>query len=385
MSASPLNFLRAGPPSPKVILLPDALFFSRNIPLIAGTAAAEVAAQVELALESIAPFPLAQLYYGFYHAPGSAHALAFASYRRRFTSEQTAAWADAELVLPSFAALLGGERAPGSTFILARPESLTALHTAADGSAQICTEPLLPEADDGDRARARENLIRLTGGSTRVIDLIAEPAAEPATNDGTIVFRAGDFVSRLPTGTAAALDVRDKTALTTLRRARARDVLFWRVALGCVAALVLLAIGEVALIGGRSFWQKSRMALFNAQKPTVDKIIAAKARTTRIEDLSTKKLLPLEMISLIEPRQFKSGIMFTRAVADAKDRDRLTVEAKTENAGEINPFVTAIKALPQVANAEISRQQAAQPGSTTTTFTLSVTFQPGAVQPAPKS
>ena len=91
------------------------------------------------------------------------------------------------------------------------------------------------------------------------------------------------------------------------------------------------------------------------------------------------------MISLIEPRQFKSGIMFTRAVADAKDRDRLTVEAKTENAGEINPFVTAIKALPQVANAEISRQQAAQPGSTTTTFTLSVTFQPGAVQPAPKS
>ena len=65
MSDSPLHFLRAGPPPPTVCLLPDALFFTRAIPIAAETPAADVASQVELALESLAPFPVAQLYYGY--------------------------------------------------------------------------------------------------------------------------------------------------------------------------------------------------------------------------------------------------------------------------------------------------------------------------------
>jgi hypothetical protein len=98
MSDSPFKFLRAGPPPPKVSLLPDALFFTRTIPIAADTPAAEVAAQVELALESLAPFPVAQLYHGYYFPPGASAALVFAAYRRRFTAEQiTEAVAEAGL------------------------------------------------------------------------------------------------------------------------------------------------------------------------------------------------------------------------------------------------------------------------------------------------
>ena len=66
MSASPLSFLRAGPPPPTVALLPDALFFTRAVPITTGATAAEAAAQIELALEAVSPFPLAQLYYGWF-------------------------------------------------------------------------------------------------------------------------------------------------------------------------------------------------------------------------------------------------------------------------------------------------------------------------------
>ncbi|MEX2045118.1 MAG: hypothetical protein WD941_07170, partial [Opitutus sp.] len=94
---SALKFLRSGPPLPVVTLLPDAMFFTRAVPVTAGATAAEAASQVELAIEAISPFPLPQLYYGWYWRPGADRAMAFAAYRRRFTSEQTAEWPAAEL------------------------------------------------------------------------------------------------------------------------------------------------------------------------------------------------------------------------------------------------------------------------------------------------
>src|SRR5476649_1537947 len=106
MCASPLNFLRAGPPPPRVAVLPDAVFFSRAIPVSPDATREQVASEVGLALEALSPFPLAQLYFGYYWAPGASRALVFASYRRRFTAEQTAEWTSAQHVLPAFAAVL---------------------------------------------------------------------------------------------------------------------------------------------------------------------------------------------------------------------------------------------------------------------------------------
>src|SRR5688572_22604919 len=109
MCASPISLLRAGPPPPKIALLPDGVFFTRAVPITAGATAAEAATQVELALEAASPFPLAQLYYGWVWAPGAERAFVFAAYRRRFTVEQTADWQGAEVVLPAFATVVGAQ------------------------------------------------------------------------------------------------------------------------------------------------------------------------------------------------------------------------------------------------------------------------------------
>src|SRR5476651_1475450 len=101
MSTLSLGFLTSSPPAPKVALLPDGLFFVRSVEVPADVTPAEIGLQVELALETLAPFPLGQLYYGYYWTPGSTRALVFAAYRRRFTAEQVAAWDGVELVLPA--------------------------------------------------------------------------------------------------------------------------------------------------------------------------------------------------------------------------------------------------------------------------------------------
>ena len=159
---SPLRFLRAGPPPPNVVLLPDALFFTRVVAVSEGATAAAAAAEIELALEAVSPFPLAQLYYGWFWKPGARHALLFAAYRRRFTAEQTAAWAEAELVLPTFAALAGAEVPGATTIVLTAPEGLTAVHWETPGvPSQVKFLPLAPEATLGQVTRylANYNLV----------------------------------------------------------------------------------------------------------------------------------------------------------------------------------------------------------------------------------
>jgi hypothetical protein len=384
---SPFRFLRAGPPPPKVALLSDALFFTRSVPVTKGATPAQAATELELALEGIAPFPLAQLYYGWFWTPGAERALVFASYRRRFTAEQTAEWDQAELVLPAFAAVLGADVEAATTIVLNAPDGMTAVHWGdANVPDRIIFRPIAPEEANGDRDRVKEQLLREIGGSRKVIELESPLAPDASGSDSEIVFRGGDFVSRLPATVVTAIDVRDKNELAALRNARRRDIMLWRVALGCVALLFLLAAGVLALCGGRG-WQGVRLLQYTAQKPLVDKIESKHELTTRIEDLATKRLLPLEMVTQVvgeNNERIPADIQFTRvqAVIDERAPARglytLYIDGKTENAPQVNAYEATLKNLPAVQSAEAKLTQVS---GLRATFTITVTFKPGALNP----
>jgi hypothetical protein len=380
MSALSLGFLSSSPPPPKVALLPDGLFFVRAVEMPAGVAPAEVGEQVELALETLAPFPLAQLYYGYFWVPGSARALVFAAYRRRFTAEQVSAWDGVELVLPAFAALLGGPVAPATTVLLAAAEGLTALHwDSGPVPAQVLFSPLLPEATGEERVRARDELLRRLP-SREILDLVAPPVAESSSSDRELVFRCGEFVSRLPREAASALDLRDKEELVLLRRGRARALWLWRALLGCFIAAGAMALGEVLLLAG-GLWQTTRLAQLHAQAPGVDQIITAQSLGNRINELSTKRLLPLEMLTTIvgSHNEIKPpSVVLTRMYTNGELG--LTIEAQTSNPGDINVYQNALAALPALGSVVVKnpRQQ-----NNVTSFILIVTFKPGVLQPMP--
>jgi len=362
-----------------VALLPDGMFFTRSVPIVAGASGAEASAQVELALEAISPFPLSQLFYGWYWVPGVENAFVFAAYRRRFTSEQAATWSGTELVLPSFATLFGGTVEPATTVILSAAEGLTAMHWAnAKVPGKVLFRPLAPEATEEDRARLRDDLLRAIGGTLTVIDLTSPPVADPAQRDGEVVFHSGDFVSSLTTATASALDVRDKAELAGLRRSRARDVLFWRVAMGGVAALLLLGVGELALIGGRS-WLKVQGTKVNAQKAPVEKIMTAQLLATRIDELATKRLLPFEMLSVLA-NAMPAEILFVRATASTAQNGLYTmvIAAQTTNVNQISVYEAALNKLKTTGMLE--RLEVVNEGGrgATATFRITATFKPEA-------
>lgn len=378
MCASILSFLRAGPPPPKVALLPDAMFFTRAIPITAGATPAEATAQIELALEAVSPFPLAQLYYGWFWVPGADSALVFAAYRRRFTTDQVAAWDGAEVVLPSFGAVLGAEVQPATTVLLSQPEGLTAVYWEKPPiPAKVLFAPLTAEATDEDRARARDELLRSLGGSQHVVELAAPPVADPGLTDREVVFHAPEFEARLATQTAAALDVRDKAELAALRSARKRDVMLWRVTVGAVAALVLLGVGELALVAGQQ-WQNVRLREITAQKPVVDKIVALHTLANRIDEIATKRLLPIEMVEASAAAK-PAEVVFTQAVAErARGLHTLVVRGYTGDPAQINAYESALRAQPTVQSATATLEQMRNDRSS---FVLTVVFKPDALHP----
>ena len=377
MSASLLEFFQAGPPAPKVVLLPDAHFFVRVIPVTDAVTPDDVAAQVALALERLAPFPVEHLNHGFYWVPGAAHALAFAAYRRRFTAEQIETWTGAELVMPTFVALVGLAPEPATTVLVPGPDQLTAIHWGdSPVPTQVLVRALPPEATDEDRARARDELLRELGGSRKIVDLPTAPVAVPSSDDKEYLFQAGDTAIHLPAAQAAWLDTRPKDELALLRQNRARDVLLWRLFLGCAAALLLLFVGELALIGGR-MWQKTRGAQVNAQKPGVEKAQALEILTNRIEEFSTRRLLPFEMLTLMGGKDKRGTLSFTRTTTVGIYG--LEIEAQTPNPSDATAYEAWLKANPAFAQVEFHPQSSP---AKMAIYKIAVFFKPEAIKPA---
>ncbi len=385
MSASPLKFLRAGPPPPKVVLLPDGLFFSRVVPILPGATATEAASQIELALEANSPFPLAQLYYGWYWVPGAESAFVYAAYRRRFTSDQTAEWAEAELVIPASAALFGGVVQPATTLLLTSPEGLTAVHWEnAQVPARVVYRPLPPEATDEERAQVRDAVVRTFGGSITLVDLLVPPAADASSGDREIVLRSGDFTARLPAAVVAAMDVRDKADLLALRTARKRDLILWRVALGAVAALLLLLLGELALLGGQA-WQKVRVAEVRGRAPAVEKIMHAQELATNVQDLVVKRFLPVEMLTTVmgaeaerKPRDLVVTSIRSSAAAANRGGFTLVMEMHTTNPGQVPAYRQDLQKLPEIENVNVEPTGSRGDQSL---FRVTITFKPGSLKP----
>ena len=363
-------------PPPRVVLLPDSLFFIRAIPVAAEATSDELVSQVELALEAMAPFPLTQLYYGFYRPPGSASALAYAAYRKRLTAEQTAAWSEADLVVPSFVALLDGEPKNSTTLLASWPEAITVMHWR-DGVVpqKVLTHSFSAEAPPEERLPVHDELIRQAGESLKIIEVDTVPAAVCSDEDNEFVFQAGGYASRLPAGLADQLDVRDKAELALRRRQHTRDLVLWRTFLVCAATLAFCLLGELALVGGR-FWQKSRLAVVAAQAPAVANIQASQSLANRIGELSTKRLLPFEMLTLVNSCK-PATVQFLRATVASLNT--IEIDAETHTPADVGAYKTALIALSSVDNVDVPDQRTREGVST---FTLVVTFKPEAVQAA---
>jgi hypothetical protein len=298
-AAQPGFFARLfAPPQRLAALLPDGRFFLRLVPVEPEADAASVAEQAALALETLAPFPLAQLYHGLYWQPGSPRALVYAVYRKRFPADETAAWHDSQLVTPAFVSLLVEPPEPRTTRVLTSSDAVTVFHWGDD--VLVPTHALIHPFPSGtgepERAAAREQLLRSLGAEGTVEDW-DYPELRRVSDGGDVILASGARELHMPAGLAATFDVRDREEIAERRSVQRRDILLWRIALGMACLVLLCGVAEGALLFGRTKVEqlKTEIARDKQKQTALESIVK---NTQDAETALSRRLYPLEMLTL---------------------------------------------------------------------------------------
>jgi hypothetical protein len=372
MTSTPVT---ASSARPGWVLLPDDRFLIRSFPVAPGSTREEVAGQALLALEGVSPFPDGQVFWSHAWEPGEGHGLLFAAYRKRFEPAELEDWKDAAWVGPTFLALLSEVRAAGTSVVIRSDSLLCILHHGSAGRipTAVVVRRVGGDASDGAVARVVDELLSELGGTKVRVDL-AGPVLAPSADAGSPVrFMADGRLFPVAVADLQAWDVRDRGELASHRSRVRRDVLLWRAFAGLGVAAALCLLSEAGMAGAR-VWLAARGANVSAQAPAVASIMTAHSLTARIQELSTQRLRPFEMITAVG-RTKPGSVVFLRAAT--RGLRVLEVEAQAGAAGDIDAYRSAIAALSECESVEIPEQRTRDGVST---FTLVVTFRPGAFQ-----
>jgi hypothetical protein len=351
---------------------PSDRFFMRFVPLAPDLPAL---AQAELALEGLAPFPPAQLYWGCCVAPDRASALVYAAHRRRFTPEETAAWERSALAAPDLLALLGA--APKAPAVIVQVGETGLSGAAWAGEARW---PVAVHARDFGVAPTAENrqkfAIELAEKARLDNPVVSYITGIPrARREGDrLIFELADAAGAVVAATTVAhadqdaLDVRDRAFLEKRRRDRRRSEFIWRLFLagGAAAGLALLLD-----LGALSFGLVDRalQRRVAGQAPVVEKLETAHGLTSRIDELTHRRLRFFEMLAAINQSRPKS-ITFNRTSTNG--RNALEIDAQTGSADDVGVYETALRGMTALEKVEI-KDLRARDG--VTTFGLSVAFR----------
>lgn len=356
----------------ETVVLPAEAFFVRCVPL---DPTAEAGDQVELALETHAPFALGQLFYGYHRAADGASALVFATHRRLFAAE---GWDGAAAVLPAFVALLGD--APTHRKTRTWSDGASLIVAAWDGRGSLPALVLARRVEPATEGVERDRL--LAEAAARLGDLGSNEefvgpitvATKKQSWEFAVARRTGGALTTVFDEAAVqVMDVRDKEVLAARRATQQRDRLLWRVlqaTIGCIAFGLVL---EVALFLGGILLNQQRQAQ-DAVAPEVEKIQTAQALGTRIEEMAQRRLRAMEMLAVVNAVR-PPGIVFSRSTTSG--RDTLEVEGQSANADNVGAFESAVRVLPQVATLEVSNVVLREG---LTTFRFVATFKDGTLR-----
>ena len=373
---SPLTRAFTGPKPQEAAMLPGNRFFVRRL----AVEGEDVPGQVNLALEAISPFPLEQMLVGFVTSADGKQVLAYAAHRRRFTAEESFAWPEDCQVVPEFLALCGHRPAAGGIVVHRGEERLTAL--AWKAGEELPAAIVVAELADADEAGlAREAAARA--------DLAADSPVENLTGalsgaivEGNLILK-GEFEGTftIPKKGLDDSDIRDSDFLAERRKKERLNLILWNVARAGVAVLVLSLLLDIAgfVVGLRSH---ALEVANEARQPLVEDIEESQKITDRILELGVKRLLPMEMLALVNEKR-PATVEFTNVHCEVKKlkdsvltKPVMTVDARTPNAGDISDFLKAVQAMPEV---EAVTNTEPRVRDTSTTFRLEITFKQAAL------
>lgn len=380
-----LEQLKRKLPPPAILMVPGECFFTRGLELPEGMAAADVPGFAELSIESLAPFPLDQLAWGYLCHEDSRRIFLYATSQAALRKTGIEKMEAHFHVFPSFIALFGKSFEKPAIAFLATARTLTALYFNAHDPVPLKSFSLpLPQPEDGEDSSGADRLAQTQR------DLLARLPTEGFTPENTVWvagailehngrLRAGLHLPDQPGRIEAhalplshdavwAADLRSGDFAVKEQRQRQLSSRLWRsLQVASLAFVVLLALQLLSL--GWGFWNKFRQNRIEAQTQTVQRIENDFSLLNRMEEFSQRELKPFSMLDLLNQHR-PAAVYFTSVQSESWNR--LKIEGLASNLEEVNQYANRMRAAPGIESLNIEKTQTKQGKAG---FKLAATFQ----------
>jgi hypothetical protein len=370
-------------PAEQVLVLPGHLFFIETINVPVDLEPAEIPDFIELSLESIAPFPIEQLNWGYLYSEDVPTILVYAAHRDRlknagYTELQSYAW-----VLPDFATLTGACFPDETLVALESANNLSLL--LFDKGASVPHAVLVASLVDGDADQALKQLKASAPGLTKAAaTLRVRTGAIELSEQGLASFNqesADDSRSDLEYGAWTTLtptdaqlwrsDVRSADFKVTERSARRLGTLLMRIT-GWAAIFALVLVGLELLLLASQAWLSTLDKQIESQRTAVLTIEDKQALMVKLEQVAKNELRPIAILEAANNirLKLKLGIEYDSAIVEGENH--ITIEGKANSINELNSYTESLKQSDQftlIAGPESFTRS----GETTFTVTLAYT------------
>ncbi len=381
------------PKGEQVLLLPGHLFFIETVPVPADVDPREIASFAELSLESLAPFPVEQLNWGYCYTDGSPGLVLFAAHGERlkregYTGLEAYAW-----VLPEFASVALAEYPENTEVLFEGPASLALLHASKEGHApQVVLTAPRPEthaeapapepvarAFAALRARAPEMPLYSSTLHVRPTGIELNDRALPAFHheaaDATMAENSdfAEWTTVRPAESALwRADVRLGGFKQQERGARRLSRSLARATGWAAIVAVLLLLGEFLLFGGWN-WLEGRQQTVEGQASAVRRVQDQQSLMLKLDQVAQNELRPVDMLSMANDLRLEldANIEYDETVIEGQNR--LTIEGK---AGSVNEFNTYVDRLRNSGNFQVIGDPRYSTSRGQTIFTVTMDYVP---------
>lgn len=381
--SDPLPQREALPEDDEVRILPSEFFFIERVEIPAALEAGELDDFAELSIESLAPFPLEQLYWGFLCDLPSQSLILYATPRERLKRAGHESLESYTWVLPDFACLLGARFAETVDVVLQTTGPGTRLQFSGGEGLPLLVEALAAgnAASDPPASTSTPRLeLRLTQLKT---DEKARPTFEFETLGGPDV--EGHWSPLSPDEAALwRADIRPADFKASERSSRRTTAWISRLLSYAALFACLLIVLEGLLWAGQA-WLDSLENKIAAQTTAVRRVEDKQSLTNKLEQVAQNELRPiaiLEAANQIRLDLGNTGIEYDEAVIEGSNR--ITIEGKANTINELNAYTDSLKASGTFTLVG-SPRQITRSGKTTFSVTLDYEHPPAEDDSTPEA
>ncbi|MFP4165940.1 MAG: PilN domain-containing protein [Opitutales bacterium] len=323
--------------------MPGFLFFIEPVELPSSLEPGERDAFAELSLESVAPFPVEQLLWGYFYTEGASFILLFATHRERlkqagFKDSETYAW-----VLPDFARLFGAHFERDTFVCLETGATKNGYYFPADSRIpeQIVAHPR-EESDTSGVLEELRQLVSSGDGEPATVSLVAASAElnehhlpvfrhDPADPEQTEDIGPSSLTAICPSEEELwRADIRSPAFKKSERSARRTGALLTRITgWACAFGLVLLML-ELALFGGK-VWLGTLNQRIESRHTEVRTVQDKQSLLNKLEQVAQNELRPIAILEALNEKR-PDDIYFTTTVTEGQNQIMIDGVAGTVNA-----------------------------------------------------